>query len=307
MRLVAQQVFSRPPALVTQRLRRRCQAANGLSWSEARFDGATVTLPDAIELTSFAAQLDDVMASVRNANRKGVWMRVPLSQGGVLPLAAAHGFRFHHAVGESAMLLAWLPEDEPCPVPDFATHVVGVGGMCINERHEVLVVQERRAATTTSQGSWKLPGGLVDLAEELDVAVEREVLEETGVRSRFKSLLALRHQHGAAFGRDDAYCACLLSPLSAEIRACEREIAAAAWLPLPEYYEGTKATSARQGVEENFNAFVARNVIAAAEAGNLDGAAIGLAAREMPAPKGYLPGVTGLTNRETYRLYSGFH
>ena len=158
------------------------------------------------------------------------------------------------------------------------------------------------------------------------------MLEETGVRSRFKSLLALRHQHGAgceqrlftpvavnrsllalrhqhgaAFGRDDAYCVCLLSPLSAEIRACEREIAAAAWLPLPEYYEGTKATSARQGVEENFNAFVARNVIAAAEAGNLDGAAIGLAAREMPAPKGYLPGVTGLTNRETYRLYSGFH
>ena len=102
-----------------------------------------MTLPDAIELTSFAAQLDDVMASVRNTNRKGVWMRVPLSQGftchcassrphnnsshtvisgGVLPLAAAHGFRFHHAVGESAMLLAWLPEDEPCPVPDFATH-----------------------------------------------------------------------------------------------------------------------------------------------------------------------------------------
>mmetsp|Transcript_12463 Transcript_12463/g.41884 ORF Transcript_12463/g.41884 Transcript_12463/m.41884 type:complete len:337 (+) Transcript_12463:87-1097(+) len=75
------QVFSRPPALATQRLRRRCQVANGLSWSEARFDGATVTLPDAIELTSFAAQLDDVMASIRNANRKGVWMRVPLSQG----------------------------------------------------------------------------------------------------------------------------------------------------------------------------------------------------------------------------------
>ena len=67
------------------------------------------------------------------------------------------------------------------------------------------------------------------------------------MRSRFKSLLALRHQHGAAFGRDDAYCVCLLSPLSAEIRACEREIAAAAWLPLPEYYEGTKAT--RRGRE----------------------------------------------------------
>jgi len=40
--------------------------------------------------------------------------------------------------------------------------------MCINERHEVLVVQELRASTSTSQGNWKLPGGLVDLGEELD-------------------------------------------------------------------------------------------------------------------------------------------
>ena len=31
--------------------------------------------------------------------------------------------------------------DTPSPVPDFATHVIGMGGMCINDRHEVLLVQ----------------------------------------------------------------------------------------------------------------------------------------------------------------------
>ena len=35
------------------------------------------------------------------------------------------------------MLLNWLPTDASSPVPDFATHVIGLGGMCINERHEV--------------------------------------------------------------------------------------------------------------------------------------------------------------------------
>lgn len=39
-----------------------------------------------------------------------------------------------------------------------------------------------------------------------------QVFEETGVRADFLSLLAIRHQHGAAFGRDDAYCVCLLEP-----------------------------------------------------------------------------------------------
>jgi len=34
-------------------------------------------------------------------------------------------------------------------------------------------------------------------------AVAREVFEETGVRAQFQSLISMRVQHGAAFGRDD--------------------------------------------------------------------------------------------------------
>jgi ADP-ribose pyrophosphatase YjhB (NUDIX family) len=243
------------------------------------------------------------MAEIRHAKRRGVFMKVPIAAAAVIPTAADHGFRFHHAEGTTAMLLNWLPEDEPCPVPDFATHVIGLGGMCLNEKHEVLCVKEKRAPAATSQGSWKLPGGLIDLGEEIADGVAREVREETGVEATFQSLLAARHQHGAAFGRDDMYCICLLSPQTSEIKIDENEIGEAAWLSLGDYYESTKATSARQGVDENFNCYVVRHVLEACERGD-DLTQLGFAGRKMPAPKGYVKGVTGLTSKPEFWMFS---
>ena len=49
-----------------------------------------------------------------------------------------------------------------------------------------------RAPNPRVQGSWKLPGGLLDLGEELRDGVVREVREETGVEATFRSLLAMR-------------------------------------------------------------------------------------------------------------------
>jgi len=231
-------------------------------------------------------------------------MKIPILASAVIPIAAAHGFKFHHAEGGAAMLLNWLPEDEPSPVPDFATHVIGLGGMVLNEQREVLCVKERRAPAATSQGAWKLPGGLIDLGEEIADGVAREVREETGVEASFRCLLAARHQHGAAFGRDDMYCISLLSPTgSQEIRIDENEIGEAAWLPLPAYYESTRATSARQGVAENFNCFVVRHVLEACERGD-DPSTLGWAGRKMPSPKGYVKGVTGLTSKPEFWMFS---
>ena len=63
----------------------------------------------------------------------------------------------------------------------------------------------------------------------------REVLEETGVRTRFEAVVCLRHWHGYRYGKSDIYFVCRLSPLSREITMQEEELEAALWMPVDEY------------------------------------------------------------------------
>ena len=55
---------------------------------------------------------------------------------------------------------------------------VGVGGVVIEEGKVLLV----RRGSEPMQGEWSLPGGLVELGEELTQALRREIEEETGLR-----------------------------------------------------------------------------------------------------------------------------
>lgn len=72
----------------------------------------------------------------------------------------------------------------------------------------------------------------------------REVFEETGVRSEFRSLLSIRqqHNHPGAFGMSDLYIICRLSPLSYHIDFCTQECLRCEWLDLRELAE-TNATT----------------------------------------------------------------
>lgn len=92
---------------------------------------------------------------------------------------------------------------------------------------------------------WKLPGGLADLGEQLDVAAKREVMEETGIDCEFESIIGFRHTHGLQFGRSDLYFVCKMVPVENSDEegnaiipkpvAQADEIAAADWVPLTEY------------------------------------------------------------------------
>ena len=61
-----------------------------------------------------------------------------------------------------AMLTNWLPEGEENKLPPNASHQVGVGAFVMNERREVLVVQER-SGPLRGKGVWKMPTGLVQV------------------------------------------------------------------------------------------------------------------------------------------------
>jgi ADP-ribose pyrophosphatase YjhB (NUDIX family) len=92
---------------------------------------------------------------------------------------------------------------------------------------------------------WKVPGGLSELGESISTAAEREVLEETGIPTKFHSILSFRHTHGLANGRSDLYFVCRLDPIEGKdengnvvipepcAQACEIE--ATRWVPLSEY------------------------------------------------------------------------
>ena len=58
--------------------------------------------------------------------------------------------------------------------------VVGVGAVVVDDDRVLLV----RRAHQPLKGEWSLPGGAVELGETLEAAVAREVLEETGSKSR---------------------------------------------------------------------------------------------------------------------------
>lgn len=257
-----------PAAAAAAPLRARCGRRALSSWAlpvtPARFNSVNVDLaaPGAVApptVAAFDAALSALVAQARTEGRNSVWLLLPMALGPLMEPAARAGFKFHHAEGAVATLHLWLG-DGPCAVPPFATHQVGVAGVVLDSAAGRLLVVKDRGKSPI----WKMPGGLADLGEDFGATAVREVWEETGVRSVFKSVLALRHQHGMTWGRSDLYVLCRLAPANPGaagmgLRPDPREIADAAWVDAAEYI----ATCTHP-----LNRFVARAAVedAAAEA-----------------------------------------
>uniref|UniRef100_A0A1A7WLB7 Nucleoside diphosphate-linked moiety X motif 6 n=2 Tax=Iconisemion striatum TaxID=60296 RepID=A0A1A7WLB7_9TELE len=210
-----------------------------------RFGGVTVDLaevglPVDIGEDAFSRLLRDSISQWKAEGRMAVWLRVPMSLSRCAAAASSHGFTFHHASGEHAMLALWLGEGES-RLPGFATHQVGVAGAVVDESSgKVLVVQDKNK----TKNAWKFPGGLSDPGENIGVTAVREVFEETGVRSEFRSLLSIRqqHNHPGAFGMSDMYIICRLSPLTYDINFCTQECLRCEWLEVSELARTSSTT-----------------------------------------------------------------
>ncbi|KAA0709835.1 Nucleoside diphosphate-linked moiety X motif 6 [Triplophysa tibetana] len=175
-----------------------------LSGDVDRFGGVTVRdFPPQVNEDEFKDLLRESLGQWRSEGRVAVWLHVPITQSRLAAAAACHGFSFHHARGDVAVLSLWVGPG-PDRLPEFATHQIGVAG---------------------------------------DTAV-REVFEETGVRSEFRSLLSIRqqHKHPGAFGMSDMYLICRLHPLSYDINFCTHECLRCDWLDLAELAKTTETT-----------------------------------------------------------------
>ncbi|KAI5097661.1 nucleoside diphosphate-linked moiety X motif 6 [Silurus meridionalis] len=195
--------------------------------------GVTVGhLPADVTQAAFSELLRESVCVWRSEGHVAVWLRVPIWQSRLAETAAQQGFAFHHAVQDEAVLSLWMGDGES-RLPNYATHQVGVAGAVVNQSNgKVLVVQDKNRA----KNMWKFPGGLSNPSENIGDTAVREVFEETGVRSEFRSLLSIRqqHHHPGAFGNSDMYLICRLSPVTYEINFCRHECLRCEWMDLAE-------------------------------------------------------------------------
>ncbi|NWH35188.1 NUDT6 protein, partial [Chloropsis hardwickii] len=176
--------------------------------------------------------LAESVSQWRDEGRVAVWLRVPILQSSLVAVAASQGFAFHHAEQGSSTLTLWLGEG-PSRLPGFATHQLGVAGAVLDESTgKVLVVQDRNKTVN----AWKFPGGLSNPGEDIGDTAVREVFEETGIKSEFKSILSIRqqHKHPGAFGKSDMYIICRMQPCSFHISFCQHECLRCEWMDLEE-------------------------------------------------------------------------
>ncbi|XP_022877904.1 nudix hydrolase 2 [Olea europaea var. sylvestris] len=165
--------------------------------------------------------------------KKGVWIKMPIELVNLVEPAVKEGFYYHHAEAKYIMLVHWLPSIANT-LPASASHRVGIGAFVVNEKNEVLVVQEK-SGTFGGTGVWKFPTGVVDEGEDICDAAVREVKEETGIDSKFVEILAFRQSHKSFFDKSDLFFVCMMQPLSFDIKPQEAEIEAAQWMPYEEY------------------------------------------------------------------------
>ncbi|XP_077878277.1 nucleoside diphosphate-linked moiety X motif 6 isoform X1 [Ictidomys tridecemlineatus] len=227
---------ARGAALGTTAGRRRASGPSGeLRGEPDKFGGVSVRLArggalDRLDAAAFRSALRAAIHEWQSEGKIAVWLHIPILQSRFIAPAASLGFRFHHAESDSSTLTLWLGEG-PSRLPAYATHQVGVAGAVFDEStRKILVVQDRNKM----KNMWKFPGGLSEPGEDIGDTAVREVFEETGIKSEFRSLLSIRQQHSlpTAFGKSDMYIICRLQPHSFTINCCPQECLRCEWMDL---------------------------------------------------------------------------
>ncbi|KAF8014846.1 hypothetical protein BT93_H0592 [Corymbia citriodora subsp. variegata] len=225
------------------------------------YGGVTVEMKEHMDADAFAALLRASISSWKQQGKKGVWIKLPIEYSHLVDIIVKEGFRYHHAEQNYLMLVCGLPETHDT-IPVNASHRVGVGAFVLNDKQEVLVVQEH-SGRSQGTGVWKFPTGVVNEGEDICDAVVREVKEETGIDTKFVEVLCFRQSHKSFFTKSDLFFLCTLQPEPSAIDIQKVESEAARWMPIEKFagqtfvfeneqtYFMTKLCLARAGKREH--------------------------------------------------------
>lgn len=107
---------------------------------------------------------------------------------------------------------------EDCGFIDFGRYTLGTGGLVVQTGPDgvrrALLIQR---GEEPNRGGWTIPGGFVEYDETADVAVVREVEEETGLKTRNLGLAAFRNR--ADPGDNSSYVVFLLEVTGGELKS----------------------------------------------------------------------------------------
>ncbi|GJR35514.1 NUDIX hydrolase 2-like protein [Tanacetum coccineum] len=197
------------------------------------YGGVTVNVTEDMDENIFTTLLQTSISQWRQQGKKGVWLKLTIELVNLVKPAVKEGFWYHHAEQTYLMLVYWIPETNHT-LPPNASHRVGVASFVVNDKGELLVVQEK-SGVFKGTGVWKLPTGTVEEGEDISVAAIREVKEEAGIDTEFVEVLAFRQSHKSFFSKSDLMFVCMLKPKSSIIEKQDSEIEAAQWMPVEEY------------------------------------------------------------------------
>ena len=106
---------------------------------------------------------------------------------------------------------------------------VGVGGAVVRGERLLLV----RRASRRGHGNWQVPGGFIEQDETMELAVVREVEEESGVTAKVEGVLGVRNRYDEDNG-NSLYIVFLLSYVSGDPQPDMKEVDRAEYFNLEE-------------------------------------------------------------------------
>lgn len=208
-----------------------------LQYKINRYNGAEIDSLSNQKYKDFFTELENCINTCTKSKINLIWLTIQEDQSILISIAISLGFNFHHCNSNSLILVHQLKST--CIVPNPATHYVGTGGVVLSNNNEVLLVSEKQGHR---EYFYKLPGGNVEINENIKSAVLREIFEETNIKSTFIGLCSVAHLHKWCENRSNLYFICLLQAKTFNIVPQKSEIKDCIWLPIEKVSAHKKIT-----------------------------------------------------------------